>query len=85
MREKVRRAEFVVTAHARKEMNEDGLSVFDIEHCILVGKIVERQRDRATSEWKYRVRGSDVADAPMEVVAKVAPTGTLVVVTAYAL
>ncbi len=85
MREKIRRAEFVVTIHARKEMNEDELSVFDIEHCLLTGQIVERQRDQETSEWKYRVRGMDVADALIEVVAKFAPTGTLVVITAYAL
>jgi len=85
MREKVRHAEFVVTAHARKEMNEDELSIFDLEHCLLVGQIVERQRDRTTSEWKYRVRGFDVANSPIEVVAKLAPTGKLVVITAYAL
>jgi hypothetical protein len=85
MRDKIRRAEFVVTVHARREMNEDELSVFDIEHCFLTGKIVERQRDEVSSEWKYRVRGMNVAVTPIEVVAKLAPTGTLVVVTAYAL
>ena len=85
MREQIHRAAFVVTAHARKEMNEDDLSVFDIEHCFLTGRILERQRDQATSEWKYRVRGVDAADEPIEVVAKLAPTGKLVVITAYAL
>ena len=85
MRDKIRRAEFVVTVHARREMNEDELSVFDIEHCFLTGQIVERQRDEVTSEWKYRVRGVNVADTSIEVVAKLALTGTLVVVTAYAL
>jgi hypothetical protein len=85
MRKRIRLAEYVVTVHARKEMNEDNLTVFDVEHCILAGQIVERQRDQITREWKYRVRGFDTADIPIEVVAKLAPTGKLVVVTAYAL
>jgi len=85
MRKRIRHAEYVVTVHARKEMNEDNLSVFDVEHCVLVGRIIERQRDQTTLEWKYRVRGFDAADTPIEVVAKLAPTGKLIVITAYAL
>ena len=31
MREKIRRNEYVVTLHARKEMNDDNFSIFDVE------------------------------------------------------
>ena len=50
MREKVRRREYVMTIHARKEMNDDGLTVYDVERSILTGEIRERQRDRVTAE-----------------------------------
>jgi len=37
-----------VTIHGREEMDADALSVFDAEHCILTGEVVERQRDYRT-------------------------------------
>jgi hypothetical protein len=43
--------------HAEEEMVDHGLSVFDVEHAILTGRIVERQRDVHTREWKYVVEG----------------------------
>lgn len=48
MREKVRRLEYV-TAHAEEEMSDDELTILDVEHAILSGKIVERQRDAESS------------------------------------
>ena len=39
--------------HAEEEMNNDGLTIYDLESAILTGKIVERQRDRETAELKY--------------------------------
>ena len=44
MRELVRTSQYVMTLHAEEEMEADGLSAFDIERCILTGRIVERQR-----------------------------------------
>ena len=55
MREKVRRNEYVMTFHARKEMNDDDYSIFDVERGILNVKILERQQDQETAEWKYRI------------------------------
>jgi hypothetical protein len=46
--------QYVVTLHAEEEMDNDGLSIFDIEHGILTGKIFERQKDIITAEWKYK-------------------------------
>ena len=54
-RDRIRSLDYVVTLHAEEEMDEDGLSVFDLESAVLTGEIVERQRDRQTREWKYVV------------------------------
>jgi hypothetical protein len=72
-----------MTYHARKEMNEDALTVYDVERGILSGEIVERQRDRITAEWKYRIRGETAEGEPVEVVAKLGLTGKLVIITVY--
>ncbi len=57
MREKVRRRQYVMTLHADEEMDDDGLTIFDIENGILTGTIIERQKDRKAKEQKYLVRG----------------------------
>ena len=72
-----------MTYHARKEMNDDGLTIYDVERGILTGAIMERQRDRTTGESKYRLRGHTITGMDMEVLAKVSPTGKLVIITVY--
>ena len=61
MQEKIRHHEYVMTAHARKETNEDELTIYDVEQGILSGEILEWQRDRETDEWKYRVNGETMS------------------------
>lgn len=58
MRDKIRKREYVMTIHALEEMDDDNLTVFDIEHCFLTGKIVKCQKDQDTAEWKYRLKGN---------------------------
>lgn len=82
-RSKVRLRRYVVTVHADEEMDEDDLSVFDVESAILTGTVVERQRDRKTREWKYVVRGQAAEGNLIGVVGKLSPTGHLVIITAY--
>ena len=48
MREKIRTRQYVMTLHAEEEMNEDGLTIYDVERGILTGEVQERQRDRVT-------------------------------------
>jgi hypothetical protein len=67
------------------EMNDDGLTVYDVEHGIFTGEIVERQRDRTTGEQKYCIRGETLDGGALEVLAKISPTGKLVIITVYAL
>ena len=65
------------------EMDEDVLSVFDVERAILTGEVMERQRDQATREWKYLVRGNAVDGRKIVVVGKLGLTDKLVVITAW--
>lgn len=83
MRDKIRKLEYIMSIHADDEMNDDCLTIFDVERCILTGKIVERQKDKVTAEWKYRIHGKSLSGGEVEVVAKISPTGKLVIITVY--
>ena len=85
MRELVRTSSYIMTVHANEEMEADGLTVFDVEHCILTGDIAERQRDRRTGEWKYLVQGRTLSGDEATVVSRIGPTGKLVIITVYRL
>lgn len=85
MREKIRQRQYIMTYHARREMHYDDLTIYDIERVILTGKILERQKDIATGEWKYRIAGKTIEGGKIEVVAKLSPTDKLVIITVYAL
>ena len=83
MREKIRSLEYVMTIHAEEEMENDALSIFDVENGILTGEIIERQKDRETDEWKYLLAGKTLDDADIVVVAKLSLTDKLVIITIY--
>jgi len=83
MREKIRNHEYIMTIHGEEEMNDDCLTIFDVEHCILTGKILERQKDKITAERKYRINGKSLSGGGIEVVTKISPTGKLVIITVY--
>jgi uncharacterized DUF497 family protein len=84
MRELVRTRQYVMTIHADEEMFEDGLRIRDIENVFLTGKIVERQRDRHTGEWKYLVAGRSLAGSGVVAVAQIGFSRKLVIITVYA-
>jgi uncharacterized DUF497 family protein len=83
MRLKVRALDYVMTIHAEEEMENDNLSIFDIEEIILTGEIVERQQDTDTQENKYLVAGKSIDDVDAVVVAKLSATDKLVIITVY--
>ncbi len=83
MREKVRTRQYVMTLHADEEMENDRLTIFDVERGIMTGRIVERQKDRETGEWKYVVEGKTVAGGDVVVVGKLGATGKLVIITVF--
>jgi len=84
MREKIRTRQYVMTVHAEEEMDEDDLTIFDVERCILTGEIVDKQKDPETKEWKYLLKGRSVSGSQVITVTKLAPTGKLVIITVYA-
>ena len=83
MRQKISSRQYVMTLHAEEEMSEDGLTIYDIEQGFLTGEILERQRDRVTAESKYCIRGTTVDGGEVEIIAKLSPTGKVVIITVY--
>jgi hypothetical protein len=83
MRKLLRDSQYVLTVHGQESMEDDELTIFDVERCLLTGRVVERQRDRQRREWKYLVQGQAIEGAAMVVVAKTGPTGRLVILTVY--
>ncbi len=83
IREKIRARRYVMTLHAEEEMDDDGLTIFDIENCLLTGEITEYQKDRETGERKYLVRGESLGGDETIVVTKLGITGTLIIITIY--
>ena len=83
MRELIRTRQYVMTLHAEDEMDVDGLTIYDVEHVVLTGRVIERQKDQISGEWKYLVNGRSLADASATVVTKFGPTGKLVFITVF--
>ncbi|MDE0297137.1 MAG: DUF4258 domain-containing protein [Candidatus Poribacteria bacterium] len=83
IREKVRTLEYVMSIHAEEEMNDDGLTIYDIEHVLLNGEIVSRQKDLLTGEWKYLVEDRTLGSEAVVVVTKLSLTSKLVIITVY--
>jgi hypothetical protein len=84
IRDRIHTRQYVMTLHAEEEMDDDGLSIFDVESGILTGTIIERQRDRARQEWKYLVQGETVAgNQVIVVVTKFGYSDKLIILTVY--
>lgn len=81
--ELIRTKRYVMTTHAEEEMTDDGLTIFDVEHVILTGKIVERQKDSHSSEWKYLLVGQKLNVEIATVVVKISITRNLVIITVF--
>lgn len=72
-----------MTIHGVEEMEADRLTIFDVEHCILTGQIIERQREQARGEWKYLVEGETLHGDGIVTVGKISASGKLVIITTY--
>ena len=79
----IRTLNYVVSTHAAEELDDENLSILDLENVVLTGKIVERQRDTQTREVKCVVAGITLDGAGAEAVVKIGFTGRLIVITAY--
>jgi len=83
LRESVRQHRYVMTLHAEEEMDDDGLSIFDIENAILEGQIFEKQRDEDRGEWKYLISGPTFDESLVIVVTRLRPSGKIVIITVF--
>ena len=83
IQEKVQNQEYVLTLHAEDEMDQDDLTSFDVENALLTGKIVGRQRDLQSGEWKYVVEGQTHGSEIAVVVTKLTFSRKLVIITVY--
>jgi hypothetical protein len=83
LRELVRAGDYVVSHHAADELEDDDLTIFDLENIILTGQILERQRDRNTDETKHLVNGKTLEDHEAETIVKIGFTGMLIFITVY--
>jgi uncharacterized DUF497 family protein len=65
-------------------MDDDGLTIYDVESVLLTGEIVEQQRDQRSRERKYLIRGETVDGSRIAVVVcKFGPSDKLVILTVY--
>ncbi|KAA0223086.1 MAG: DUF4258 domain-containing protein [Phycisphaerae bacterium] len=85
MRELVRTSEYIVTVHAAEEIEADELTIFDVEHAVLTGEIIERQKDEQTGQWKYVIEGVDLGGEPLRVVGRISRAAKLVFITVFGL
>jgi hypothetical protein len=44
-RQLIRSLDYVVSTHAAEELDDDNLSILDLENIVLSGQITQRQRD----------------------------------------
>ena len=79
----IRSLNYVVSTHAAEELDDDNLSILDLENIVLTGEVIERQRDAQTGEAKCVVSGITLGGASAEAVVKIGFRGRLVVITVY--
>ena len=79
----IRTLNYVISTHAAEELEDENLSILDLENIILTGRIKERQRDTKTREIKCVIAGITLDGAAAEAIVKIGVTGRLIVVTAY--
>ena len=79
----IRTLNYFVSAHAAEELDDDNLSILDLENIILTGQISGRQRDIRTREVKCVVSGIALDGSPAQAIVKVGLAGKLFIITVY--
>jgi len=83
IRRLVKQRHYYSTAHADEEMDNDEISIFDLERVLCEGDLIARQRDEKSGEWKYILNGLNFGLA-VETVVKIA-SSQVVIITVYSL
>ena len=72
-----------MSVHALGEMAEDGLDIIDVEHAVLNGQIVEREKDDPRGT-KYVIEGvASDGDAQVGVVGRFHSNERFLIITVY--
>ena len=79
----IRTLQYFVSTHATEELEDDNLTILDLENIILTGQIVARQRDSQTREVKYIIDGITLDGDSAQAVVTVGFSGKLIVITCY--
>ncbi len=81
--EKIRLGQYDMTCHAREEMVEDELNLFDIEQAILTGKLIRTEKGELRGT-KYTILGKGINQQTMiGVVGRFKETGRFLIITVY--
>ena len=83
LRHQIRTLNYVLSTHAAEALEDDNLSILDLENVVLTGQITERQRDAQTREVKCVIAGFTLDGSLAEAVVKIGFTGQLIVITVY--
>lgn len=83
LRDLIRSLNYVISVHAAEALDDDDLTILDLENIIFTGEIIERQRDRQTRAVKCVICGFTLDNLKAETIVKIGPTGRLVVITVY--
>ena len=82
IQEKIRKADYSITRHAHREMFDDEITIIDVEHAILSGHIIEKQRDLSTGQPKYLLHG-ETPWSYIAIVVTFGSTGRLDIITVF--
>ncbi|MGL4649623.1 MAG: DUF4258 domain-containing protein [Caldilineaceae bacterium] len=74
---------FRFTDHALDEMDDDGLTPFDVQAVIMSATVVARQSDERFGSWKYVLTGETLNPAMASVVVRIAPDGHMDIITVF--
>ena len=83
IRNLVRSLNYVVSVHGTEELEDDNLTILDLENIVLSGRIVARQKDRETRESKIVIRGRALDGREAEAIVKISLSGVLYFITVY--
>lgn len=82
LRRKIALGLYELTSHAKIEMQADDFSLKDVKQGIYSGRIVERQRDPATST-KYSVSGKATDGRKIRIICRLTALGYLRIITVF--
>jgi hypothetical protein len=84
IRNLLRALRYVVSVHAAEEMEDDGLTILDLENIILPASSSNDRKTAKPMKRKIVIRGVALDGREAEVVVKVGLSGILYIITVYA-